>query len=100
MYSKSLVAVCCDANGDRNIAVRTSTSFLANDMAKFFSGKDSKLSGSLDKSCEICVIQFQRATRLLELINDLKVFFFHHLLSDHVMTFYNDETERQMKAFH
>lgn len=89
-----------DANGESYAAPRNSARSLANDMAKRFSGKGSKFSGSSDESWEEYLIQYQRAAKELELTNDLKVSLFHHLLSDHAMTFYNDEIEGKVRAFH
>lgn len=68
---------------------------ISNDVAKRFSNEKSKFSGESNE----CWSKFEEAyTRMsieMELSNELKKKFFHHLLRDHALEFYRDYIEQK-----
>lgn len=78
---------------------RVSTRQISNDVAKRFSHEKLKFSGESTECWPKFVESYTRMSVEMELSDEMKRKFFHHLLRDHALEFYRDNVENSVEDY-
>lgn len=88
-----------DFHPNNNISGASSNRSVSNDVAKRFSHESSKFSGDSNESFAKFVESYSRMSEELDLSDEMKKKFFHHLLRDHALEFYRDNIEKKVASY-
>lgn len=88
-----------ETNTNQYASLNPSSRQLSNDVAKRFSNENSKFSGASSECWPKHVESYTRMSVELELSDEMKQKFFHHLLCDFALEYYRDNIENKVSSF-